>query len=558
MLDKINSWYLTGNRVLTNDAEELTGLELVGKTAAKTNEVVEQVNELEGVIPVQVAGLAAKITEDRKLSESGDFTGTLNGKPIVESEVGLSTAVSAHALNLDKITKDLVTKSVKTNKLFSMGSRNMQDTSGHGAITFIDDDGSFTVLSESGLKPLFLAKNAPLCVACIANDGIMADEAKRADLLVMQNLHGWEILSHTMDHMHYTGATPAQVEADCQEYLATVSSYGFDVKCIATPYGDYGNTDIFARYFMANFCTTSGVNDSTLDTYKIKRHKIGSLMEAPYLTYESLQSVVDDAYLNDKWVVFMSHCGYSDGHGMDYIANMLDYVNGKGMPIVTASEGLRMYGDVVQSGDPTNYLEYYWRLKPNGEVQTNRYSQNHNLQYREYGDLEDLVGGVPVKKTYSNATAPKYYPVGECTKYYSTGDSTGFPTTTGSCKTVRPNAASYGYTYQTWQPNTVVTPYVRRAVSDTTWSSWYRVPTLSDIGFVTGTTNGISETSVPTDVSFTGCTQYTVTGWTTIGNGILLWYKSSVAGYDRQEFLKAGSSLRYSRGWTGSAWTAWA
>lgn len=46
MVDKITSWILNANQFMTNDTEEVSALELIGKTAYKTNEVVDFVNTL--------------------------------------------------------------------------------------------------------------------------------------------------------------------------------------------------------------------------------------------------------------------------------------------------------------------------------------------------------------------------------------------------------------------------------------------------------------------------------------------------------------------------------
>ena len=52
MIDKITSWILKANQFMTHDTEEVSALELVGKTADKTNELVVFVNQMleEGII----------------------------------------------------------------------------------------------------------------------------------------------------------------------------------------------------------------------------------------------------------------------------------------------------------------------------------------------------------------------------------------------------------------------------------------------------------------------------------------------------------------------------
>jgi len=52
MVDKITSWVLNANQFMTHNTEEVSALELVGKTADKTNELVVFVNQMleEGII----------------------------------------------------------------------------------------------------------------------------------------------------------------------------------------------------------------------------------------------------------------------------------------------------------------------------------------------------------------------------------------------------------------------------------------------------------------------------------------------------------------------------
>jgi parallel beta-helix repeat protein len=117
MIEQLDSWILTRNRVMAIDAEELTALELIGKTATKTNEVVvaqnaldaktaTDKNELETLIEARVEKTDLK--DNRKLDENGDFTGTWHGQTFVASDAGVSSEVTAARLGMDKLV-DLMT-----------------------------------------------------------------------------------------------------------------------------------------------------------------------------------------------------------------------------------------------------------------------------------------------------------------------------------------------------------------------------------------------------------------------------------------------------------------
>ncbi len=81
MIKEILFHYPTFDRRFDFNTEELTGVELAGRTAQKVNEIIALVNTVDGRI--QSKEDSANITMNRKLSPSGNFTGNLNGKSIL-------------------------------------------------------------------------------------------------------------------------------------------------------------------------------------------------------------------------------------------------------------------------------------------------------------------------------------------------------------------------------------------------------------------------------------------------------------------------------------------
>lgn len=63
------------------DSEELTALELAGRTTYKMNEVIDHVNGVQADIDSRER--SENITRNRKLSPEGDFTGTIRGRSTV-------------------------------------------------------------------------------------------------------------------------------------------------------------------------------------------------------------------------------------------------------------------------------------------------------------------------------------------------------------------------------------------------------------------------------------------------------------------------------------------
>lgn len=102
-MDKINHC-INHNRFIPIDVEELTALELIGKTVEKTNEVVEKTNEIENIANDNKKNKVShvQLKEMYKLDENANFTGSWFGlkKPTLSNE-GLMAQV-------DKNTEDIV------------------------------------------------------------------------------------------------------------------------------------------------------------------------------------------------------------------------------------------------------------------------------------------------------------------------------------------------------------------------------------------------------------------------------------------------------------------
>lgn len=92
MLEKINFSFPIFNRTSVYDDEELSALELAGRTTQKVNEVVEEVNTFQ----TQINGLesSSSITNNRKLSTTGNFTGTLNSVSLSKLFGDISNALT--------------------------------------------------------------------------------------------------------------------------------------------------------------------------------------------------------------------------------------------------------------------------------------------------------------------------------------------------------------------------------------------------------------------------------------------------------------------------------
>ena len=102
---------------------------------------------------------------------------------------------------------------------------------------------------------------------------IIVDPVKREETLRLQNEHGWEILSHSMNHTRYGDMTPEQIEDDCKEFIKTFNGYGFNVFNLVHPYSLPNNTTakIVSKYYSvgtgANYNAISNINEYNINWY---------------------------------------------------------------------------------------------------------------------------------------------------------------------------------------------------------------------------------------------------------------------------------------------------
>lgn len=91
MINPIDTAYPLNDRMFDYNKQELTTLQLLSKIVPKVNEVVEESNQVDG----KIAGKEDKshLTNNRKLSPSGNFTGSISGKSstMVISEISSNT-----------------------------------------------------------------------------------------------------------------------------------------------------------------------------------------------------------------------------------------------------------------------------------------------------------------------------------------------------------------------------------------------------------------------------------------------------------------------------------
>lgn len=103
MLDKIPFRWPIFSRQTIVDSEELTSLELVGRSTQKVNDIIDLVNTFQNQLDSKEN--SDNITNNRKLSLTGNFTGTLNGESIIKVLTDIASSLSL-VLELEDIVNN--------------------------------------------------------------------------------------------------------------------------------------------------------------------------------------------------------------------------------------------------------------------------------------------------------------------------------------------------------------------------------------------------------------------------------------------------------------------
>ena len=335
-------------------------------------------------------------------------------------------------------------------------------------VTLIDDDGDDRVLTD--LKDIAVEYGIKFGIALYNTSSIIVDPVKREETLRLQNEHGWEILSHSMNHTWYGDMTPEQIEDDCKESIKTFNGYGFNVFNLVYPFSLPNNTTakIVSKYYSAAFGT--GANYSTISNineYNIYRIGIGSYSNK---TLQEYKDIIDEVIDNNGWLVLMTHIGKTNAEGMQLIRDVLDYVVSNNIEIVTPQEGLRVFGSVSQSGLKD---ENYFHIKSDGIVKTNTYVMINRKSKLESDPATVTEGTYNVDMFRASGWS---LGKGIVIEYY----------------------ASNGYQYQEFRKTgTRPETYVRKW-SGSSWGVWYRNALVLDNLTVTVTARTVSANSCDT------------------------------------------------------------
>lgn len=452
--------------------------------------------------------------------------------------------------NLSEIDERL---DYKDKQLFSSGAKPSC------AVTFTDDDGHeefYTII-----RPLCLEKNCKYTSAYVTGSANMTD----AQLTQLQADGLFEFISHSNSHISPDDRTDSELRADFAASVAWLKAHNMNYHGYAAPGGNSNarTRRIIKEYFDYNLSGFEGISTSPLYQFDIPR----VTLFAPNTTFDlsTYTAWVDKVYEKGGWLVFIGHC-WEEEFDPEMLGDLIDYIQEKGIEIISTAEGVERYGNLVDLGDHSlqnDELHEFLSVGVDGSVASS--------------------GGILIQndKTVTIDTPIDYFPRDKLTCLAIVNGASAFPDAEGGnlwtmriSQLLKNGNASDIDSFQLWFPYFHQSIYKRRWNTATNaWGEFTKIGPGDIPGSIITNANAYIASSTPADfASSYGTVKVVITpiyssnteisSFPTGTPGYLITYNIQVAGsygQVRQEYKPQRSNLVFTRWWNGVAnnWSAW-
>jgi len=223
----------------------------------------------------------------------------------------------------------------------------------NGAIvTIIDDD--MRVECRTVWNPVLLDTGVKISFAAISGNVGTPDYMNIGELHTYQD-QGHEILSQTVTHEATADITPGRADPDyknSQQWLKDNGFKGYDT--LIYPGGMHTNNipikNVARKYYKYAVATNIGgeYNLAPFDNWRVPR------IQGDTGTLQQLKTAVDNAILNNGWVVLMTHSHVLLTAGSQKMRDFIAYVQSLNVPIMPFGEASKIKGNAVAIGEFTD------------------------------------------------------------------------------------------------------------------------------------------------------------------------------------------------------------
>lgn len=320
-------------------------------------------------------------------------------------------------------------------------------------VSFIADDGTITDYTK--LKPVVEDKNVPLGIGIVTTWMDTSNYMTTAQIKEMESL-GCEIMSHSHTHPNF-----ATLSADEQHYEFAISKQilrekGFNPRCFVYPYNSTNNNSRKAlpNYYQAGFAKMgqtsnlspgsqmAGVNAPNIRNREIGRNALGSYFDnategfpSDTTSLEYYKALVDYAAEIGNWLVFVLHSEPMNATQVQHFSDIVDYIRSKNIEIVSPSEGLDTFGNIIEIEGEKNFV-----IDANGRMTGDDIS--YMVDPLNARKSTDLISAFPLGKTTITAISTPH------------AQREGFPESAGGILKTHRISSDYYNSYREYIPIT--------------------------------------------------------------------------------------------------------
>lgn len=220
-------------------------------------------------------------------------------------------------------------------------------------VSFVFDDG-YTA-DYTTILPITQAKGIPLSIAMITSKIGVSQFLTSSQLLELQNVYGWEIMSHTHNHVDVTTLTENDIEYEFAISKKILLDLGLNCENFVYPIGKYNSLamKLASKYFRSSLSSDGYSNNVPVDnqiplnTHRVKR----AFLDTD--TLEQLKARIDN--MKNTWVIIYSHSDAMSAANIQKFQDIIDYVKTKpGVEINTVSKVFDKYENKIEINNGQN------------------------------------------------------------------------------------------------------------------------------------------------------------------------------------------------------------
>lgn len=537
---------LTGeheSRLDENDTKNASQDSLIASNASAISSLTTTVNNNQTGINTRVTDLeTAKTANDTKNTAQDNRLTALENYDITQdarmtSIEGVNTTQNTRLTNVENNLTAGTTE--LTNRLDDLSFskpyvRHVSSPVTGSIATFMTDDGQIADLTV--VKPMADSYGIPVSIAIIPTSVGANPTFMNLNQIKQLQSEGWEVISHTYNHLELDQLTRPQIEYQMSEANKYFKNNGLNVNSICYPVGKYNQDvlDICRKYYRSGLASHLNVNEMPINTYNVNRY----LIDDYDLT--TLKGVVDKMVTNTQWNIFYSHPqAWTEGAGQRVKMDaLMAYVKGKSIPTKTVNEALNSFENKLEIGTSSTK---YFKVGADGSIAT-----NPNLNYVFAGRLSGIKNDTPITFFEKNKVT---------VATFNSTENSGIPLYNGigTLTTYRLHADD-ALSFQIFEALNSKTAKRSWNVGGNTWGEW-----VTDSVISANIKNNTPITSFPKGILSYAEFRAQDGGDIPYNNsiGVLKTYRGSEDNLSFQEWNGVNSNIVYRRHWRSTVWSPW-